>query len=218
MSRHPLPLLAALTALLLSSPLSAQDYAGAVGYGGGGAWFGDFNRGSPSLALDAGWLATAQAEHWTMWDGRLGLRGTASFTQRPFDTPGDVRDINTWLFDASLLLRPLPVEAGRRVAPFLGVGGGMVSYGFGEGPPVLIEGTDAVYPGDTDRRASVVGSLGVDVFPGFSLLGTRLGIRAEVSDHVAVESPFRRAEGDTFGPVHNVRASVLLIGLVELLR
>lgn len=206
---------AALAALLAAGPAAAQDYTGSVGYGGGGIWFGDFNESGAPLALESGWLAAAHAEHY-VGSGRLGARLGAAFTQRPFTVAGDARDINTWLFDASLLLRPLPVSRRRGVVPFLSLGAGVVSYGFGDGRPVVFEGSDAVYPGDTDRRLTAVGGLGIDFVPGRSLWGTPLGLRLEAADHVALESPFRTAAGGTLGPVHNVRVTLGLIGLVDL--
>jgi opacity protein-like surface antigen len=207
---------AALLGALLAAPAArAQDYSGAVGYGGGGIWFGDFNEQGPSLALQSGWLATVHAEQY-LGRGRIGARLGAAFTQRPFDAAGLARDINTWLFDGSLLLRPLPLDRRRSVVPFLSVGAGVVSYGFGEGRPVVFEESGAVYPGDTDRRLTVVGGLGVDFVPRFSLWGTPLGVRLEAADHVALESPFQTPDGDPLGPVHNVRVTLGLIGLVEL--
>ncbi|HEX2190925.1 MAG TPA: hypothetical protein VHG51_18600 [Longimicrobiaceae bacterium] len=206
---------AALAALLAAGPLAAQDYAGAIGYGGGGVWFGDFNESGTPLAMDAGWLATASAEHY-MVSGRLGARLGAAFTNRPFTVSGDTRDINTWLFDASLLLRPLPARAGRSVVPFLSLGAGVASYGFGDGRRVVFEGSNAVYPGDTDRQLTVGGGLGIDFIPGRSFWGTPLGIRLEAADHVALESPFQTPGGDALGPVHNVRVTLGLIGLVDL--
>lgn len=207
---------AALLGALLAAPAArAQDYSGTVGYGGGGIWFGDFNDQGPPLALRSGWLAAVHAEQY-LGRGRIGARLGAAFTQRPFDAAGLARDINTWLFDASLLLRPLPVDRRRTVVPFLSLGGGVVSYGFGEGRPVVFEESGAVYPGDTDRRLTVVGGLGVDVVPRLSLFGTPLGVRLETADHVALESPFRTPDGDALGPVHNVRVTLGLVGLVEL--
>ncbi len=60
------------------------------------------------------------------------------------------------------------------------------------------------------------GGLGVDVVPSLRLWGTRLGVRLEAADHVALESPFETPDGDALGPVHNVRVTLGLIGLVEL--
>jgi hypothetical protein len=41
-------------------------------------------------------------------------------------------------------------------------------------------------------------------------------VRLEAADHVALESPFETPDGDPLGPVHNVRVTLGLIGLVEL--
>jgi hypothetical protein len=205
----------AVAGLLAAAPLGAQGYSGVVGYGGGAAWFGDFTESGPALALDDGWLAHAQGEYF-MAGGRLGARLGAAFTQRPFQAPDRARDINTWMFDAAATLRPLPLRRGSAVSPFLAAGVGVISYGFGEGTPVEFEGADAVYPGDTRRQLTAVGGVGLDLVPRFSLFDTPLGLRLEVADHVALESPFESLDGEAHGPVHNVRVTIGLIGLVEL--
>lgn len=207
----------AVAGLLAASPLGAQAYDGAIGYGGGGVWFGEFNEGGTSLALDDGWLASLQGEYY-VWGGRSGLRLGAAFTQRPFQAPDGARDINTWLFDASVLFRPLPARPDRAgISPYLAVGGGLVNYDFGEGLPLTFPDAEAVYPGDNEMKWAAVGAVGIDLVPRLRFLDTPLGIRLEVADHVVIDSPFESFDGESFGPVHNVRVTLGLIGLVELL-
>jgi hypothetical protein len=197
----------------------AQSHTASVGYGGGGIYFGSFNEGSGSdLVLDPGWLATAQVDWWP-GSRRIGGRASGAFTQRPLATSGDVRSINTWLFSGDLMLRLLPATEARRVSPFLSVGAGVVSYGLGDGDALDLPAENAIYPGDTDRRFAAAAGLGFDVMPrGLSWFGTPVGLRLEVADHLVLESPFIDPEGGHYGPVHNIRASLGLLGLVELLR
>jgi hypothetical protein len=203
---------AALLCLLAAAPARAQDHDGSIGYGGGGIWFGDFDdRGT--LALDPGWLVDAHAERWYL--SRLGVRVHGAFTQRPLQTPQDTREIRTWLLDAGVVLRLLPARPGRAVAPFLSLGGGVVSYELGRGTRLAIE-EDLVYPGDTNRQLAGVAGLGIDFLPRWSLLDTRLGVRLEVADHVVLKSPFESAAGESFGPIHNLRLTLSLLGLVDL--
>ena len=202
----------ALVALAAAPATSAQDFDGTIGYGGGGIWFGALDEGG-RFALDAGWLTDAHVERW--YGGRLGLRAHAAFTQRPLQLPGDTRDVNTWLIDGSALLHLLPPRADRAVAPFVSTGVGVVSYGLGEGRRVVIA-DDMVYPGDSDRQIAGIVGLGIDFLPGWNWWGNRVGLRLEAADHMATRSPFETAGGETFGPVHNRRLTLSLIGLVDL--
>src|SRR5688500_16220826 len=80
------PALAAL--LLLAGPARAQDHAGAIGYGAGGAWFSPFNRGSgaSSLGLASGWIVTGHVDRWaSAAAGRFGGRLSGSYSSRPLD-------------------------------------------------------------------------------------------------------------------------------------
>jgi hypothetical protein len=209
-----------IVAALAATPALAQDFDGSVGYGGGGIWFSDFNAGSPGipLALEAGWVAAGHIEHW-IDRGRFGGRVNGAFSRRPLDTAGESRGIHTWIVGGDLLLRLFSASPGRSVAPFIGAGAGMVSYGLGSGGAVILSPEQARYPGDTDRQFSVSGAFGIDVLPSFTILGTPSGIRIEVIDHVALKSPFTPIDsGAAFDPVHNVRVSIGLLGLVQLLQ
>lgn len=205
--------MAALALMVLAPVAGAQDFNGTIGYGGGGVWFGDFD-GKGSLALEAGWLADVHAERW--YSNRLGVRAHAAFTRRPLEMPGDTRDINTWMIDGGALLHLLTPRPDRSVAPFVSAGAGVVSYGLGEGPKVTIS-DDVVYSGDDDRQFTAVAGIGVDLLPEWRWLDTRVGVRLEVADHVVFESPFEPRGGGSFGPIHNVRFTLSLLGLVDLL-
>ncbi len=209
--------LAAVVTAICAAPVAAQDYDGTIGYGGGGIMFTDFNAGGPgeSFGLGSGWVATAHIDHWVD-RGRLGGRINAAFTRRPTDVLGDSRNIHTWIVGGDLLLRLLPSSPNRTVVPFIAGGAGMVSYGLGAGNPVNLD--NARYPGNSDRKLAVSAGIGFDIVPRFTIFGTPSGFRLEVIDHMALESPFEPIGGGDFDPVHNVRASLSLIGLVDLLR
>ncbi len=206
---------AAVLVALGVAPALAQDHNLTGGYGGGGISFGALNPGAggTELTMDAGWLVTVFGEHW-MGARRVGVRVHGGFTQRPLQVPEQTRDIATWMVDGTLLLRPLPAIEGRTVAPFLSLGGGIISYGLGTGGEIAYPDANAVYGGDDEVQPTVVGGVGIDVLPrGVSLFGTPLGLRLEVADHVTLRSPFRDLEGGTLGPIHNIRFTAALLGL-----
>jgi hypothetical protein len=203
-------------AILTATPLLAQDHTTAAGYGAGFIRPGALNPGTAGaeLALDAGWVATAFGETWHVAGGHVGARINGAFTQRPLQVGDDVRDINTWMLDASVIARVLAPDEGNVVNPFLGVGGGLVSYGLGQGAELSFPEAEVTYPGNDQVRWALVGGVGLDITPaGFRLGSTPLGIRLEVADHVVLRSPFRGPEGERLGPIHNFRAGVSLIGL-----
>jgi len=206
-------LVAAGLLLAAATPAGAQDYAGSIGYGGGGIWFGDLDEGG-TLALEAGWLADGHIECW--YGGHLALRAHAAFTQRPLRLPESSRTINTWLVDGGLLLHLLPAREGRSFAPFVSVGAGVVNYGLGRGRELAL-GEELVYPGDEDRQLAGTAGVGVDLLPAWTWFNTHIGLRLEAADHLVLHSPFRSAAGEEFGPVHNVRLTLSLLGLVDLL-
>ncbi|CAN5347428.1 hypothetical protein BH20GEM2_BH20GEM2_13350 [soil metagenome] len=47
-----------------------------------------------------------------------------------------------------------------------------------------------------------------------SILGTPLGFRLEVADHVVLDSPFQALDGGDVGPIHNVRFTLSVLGLI----
>jgi len=200
-----------------AAPAAAQDHTTAAGYGGGFVTFGALNPGAAGaeLMMDAGWVVTAFGETWHSARGRVGARLNGAFTQRPLQVAGEAREINTWMADASLMLRLLPPRAGSGVAPFLSAGGGLIHYGLGTGAPVTYAEQGVVYRGDDQLQWTAVGGVGIDVVPGgFRLGGTPLGLRIEVADHVTLRSPFRGLEDDAnLGPIHNIRFGASLIGL-----
>jgi hypothetical protein len=198
-------------------PLASQDHTTAAGYGLGLINPGRLNPGVGQLPLkmDEGWALTAFGETWHAAEGRMGLRLAAAFTQRPLSIGGELRDVNTWFADASVILRLLPPTAGRAVAPFVSVGGGLAQYGLGTGPPLIYQEEGVVYPGEQRLQGTAVVGAGLDIVPGgFRIAGAPLGLRLDVADHVLLRSPFRGLEGDAgLGPIHNLRFGVSLIGL-----
>jgi hypothetical protein len=126
----------------------------------------------------------------------------------------EVRDINTWMLDASVIARLLPPAEDNVVNPFLSAGGGLVSYGLGRGGQIFFPEAGVSYPGNDQVRWAVVGGAGLDITPaGFRVGSTPLGIRLEVADHVVLRSPFRGMDDERLGPIHNIRGGISLIGL-----
>jgi hypothetical protein len=203
---------------MAAAPVLAQDHSTAAGYGGGFVNFGALNpdAGAEELLMDAGWIMTAFGETWHVAGGRMGARLNGAWTQRPLDLGGDdIRDINTWMLDASLLLRLLPPRPGGGVAPFLRAGGGLIHYGLGTGPPQFYTEQGVVYSGDDQMQWTAVFGGGIDIVPGgLRIGGTPLGLRVEVADHVVFRSPFRGIDDDArLGPIHNLRFGASLIGV-----
>jgi hypothetical protein len=202
--------------VLAASPSLAQDHTTAAGYGIGFIRPGALNPGAPGaeLALDAGWVATAFGETWHVADGRMGARLNGAFTQRPLQVGEEARDINTWMLDASVIVRLLPPAEENVVNPFLSAGGGLVRYGLGRGAQLFLPEAGVTYAGDDEVQWALVGGAGLDITPpGFRLGAAPLGIRLEVANHVVLRSPFRGADDERLGPIHNIRAGISLIGL-----
>jgi hypothetical protein len=145
-------------------PLASQDHTTAAGYGLGLINPGRLNPGVGQLPLkmDEGWALTAFGETWHAAEGRMGLRLAAAFTQRPLSIGGELRDVNTWFADASVILRLLPPTAGRAVAPFVSVGGGLAQYGLGTGPPLIYQEEGVVYPGEQRLQGTAVVGAGLE--------------------------------------------------------
>lgn len=191
-------------------------YSFATGYGGGYMNFGTLNPGAAGteIGLQPGWVVHIFGEGPALGD-HVGVRVLGAFSQRPFDFADDARSINTWLLDAGIVLRPVPLAEGRAASPFVVAGLGLVTHGFGrEGRTVIIPDADARYSGDDQTRFQLSIGGGIDVVPAnFSLAGTQLGIRLDVADHIALRSQFTALDGERFGPVHNIRAGISLVGL-----
>lgn len=218
---------ATLVLLCAATPALAQDHRHAAGFNAGGIYFTPFNP-SPTgleggsaadLALDPSWTVGLQAERW--WgSGRVGGRINGALGQSPFSAPDrPTRDIGYWLADAALLLRFLPAEPGRSVAPFISAGAGVVKYRLGSGEPVQFPGAGAVFHGDDRVLFAVTGGLGFDIRTPLSWDGEPIFVRLEGTDHVALESPFREPDtGDRYGVVHNARVTLGLFTGFGLLR
>jgi hypothetical protein len=203
--------------LATAGPVGAQHFNVVGGYGAGMINFGAFNPDAgeaTELTLDPGLVFTVFGESLSA-GGRAGLRLNGAFSQRPLEFAGDARNINTWLVDASVVLRPLPLAEGRLISPFVSAGGGVISYSLGRtGRPVVVSEANVVYPGNNERQWMLVGGAGIDVLFGDArLFGTPLGLRLEVANHVTLRSPFETFEGERLGPIHNLRFGASLIGV-----
>jgi hypothetical protein len=209
-------LLGLLLLLWAAAPAAAQRYDVLGGYGVGTMRFGAFNPGvdAAELALQPGLVVNLFGEGYS-GRGHVGGRLNVAFSQRPLVFADESRDISTWIVDAGLVLRPLPLSEAGALSPFVTVGGGFISYGLGRtGRPVVIGDAEVRYPGDDEGQWMGMFGAGVDVTPpGLRLGGTPLGVRLEVADHVALRSPFETLEGARLGSIHNVRFGVSLVGL-----
>lgn len=163
----------ALTIALAAAPVplaAQQDYAWAAGFYGGGMWFSSLNDGGgtgSALELDPGWVVGVQGEHWfSTFNGHVGMRVNSEFTQRPLPLAEETRDIGVWMLDAELMLRLLPPTALNRFNVFLSVGGGVVDYRLGDGPPRSFVDANAMYAGDETPRWAAVGGFGIDIITG----------------------------------------------------
>jgi hypothetical protein len=205
-------LLLAIAVVGASSPVAAQDYEWAAGYNVGGVWFSALNDGGgggTELGLDAGWIVGLQFERW-LGSGRLGMRVNGAITERPLTLPGQNRDIGVWVADADFMLRLMPADPERTFNMFVSAGGGMVRYKLGRGDFINIGDANASYPGDDDPEWAIAAGLGMDFLTSWRWDEQPIGIRFEVVDHYALESPFTPISGGDFSPIHNVR---FVIGL-----
>jgi hypothetical protein len=202
--------------LAVAAPAAAQRYDTAAGYGVGAITFGAFNpgTGAADLALQSGWVANLFGEGYTA-GGHLGVRLNGAYTQRPLAVAGTTRNINTWMVDAGVVARPLPLSPTGAISPFITAGGGFINYGLGRsGRPVIIGEANVVYPGDDERQWTAVAGGGIDIVPrGFRFSDTQIGLRLEVADHMTIRSPFETVEGRRLGSIHNYRFGVSLVGL-----
>ena len=211
------PLAALTLAIALPTAVAGQDHRNAAGFNAGGVYFTQLNPSPGSidggaardLTLDPSWVIGLQFEQW-YGSGRIGARLNGALTQSGLEVPGrSPRDIGFWLADAAVLLRLLPAESGRGVAPFVSAGAGLVKYKLGDGDVLQYTPSAAVFDGDDRPRFAVTGGLGFDIRTGMNWDGEPIYVRLEGTDHVALNSPLRElAGGDRYGLVHNVRVTL----------
>lgn len=187
------PALLSLALLALATAADAQSNRAGLTLMGGGSIHGDMTPGLTPTIFEPGWIAGLQAESW-FGGGRAGVRLNGLFTQRMLD---DGRgDYNVYMADVDLLVRVLPVRAGRALAPYLALGAGASRYDAVASWPVFAGG---VYGSDPVHRAHVLAGLGIDV------LSTRgAGLRLEVADQIVLPSVGRSPESSGVPTVHNL--------------
>jgi cell division septation protein DedD len=187
-----------LAAALVSAPAGAQTYRTALGVTGGWSTAGDLTPGLGfETVFEDGWTAGAQLETWV---ARVGMRVNASYAAR--ETEGSDRPFRIAAADIGVMVRPLPVQPDRVIAPFIAVGAGPVLYmADGDGEPV----GDGSYGDDPVLRFMVAPSAGVDL-----LTGSTVGLRVEVVDQIVFPSIGESPESEGVPRVHNpgVRAAV----------
>ncbi|HEX6938144.1 MAG TPA: hypothetical protein VF158_01940 [Longimicrobiales bacterium] len=145
-------------------------------------------------------------------------------------------DVNVWLLDGDLMIRILRPGRDRVWAPFVSLGAGVVIYNPAGRAPVIIPPANAAIgdfefvgvdldddgdiddfdletgDGNSETKFATAFGLGTDILPGWSLGNFGIGIRLEVADHIAWDSPADPLfGGDDFDPVHNVRFTAGLL-------
>jgi hypothetical protein len=218
MSRNLLhiPIVTAVALLAAAGHAAPQDFRTAIGYGGGAVAITPLNAGGQAtqeLRFEPGWIVAAHLEH-RFGSGWLGLRAQGAYTQRPLAIADSTLGINIWFADAEFVLRPFGAGSARGVSPFVSLGGGLIKYGLGRGSAVDIAEANARYDGASEHRWAAVLGLGLDVGPVLEIQETPLGLRLEVGDHIALDSPFEPISGPRFSPVHNLRVTLSVVSLV----
>ncbi|HEX7090414.1 MAG TPA: hypothetical protein VF192_09765 [Longimicrobiales bacterium] len=211
-----IPIVTAVALLAAVGEAASQDFRTAIGYGGGAVAITPLNaggQGSEELRFEPGWIIAAHIEH-RFGNGWLGLRAQGAYTQRPLAIADSTLAINVWFADAEFVLRPFGAGSARGVSPFVSLGAGLIKYGFGRGRPVEIVQANARYDGASEHRWAAVLGLGLDMGPVLEIQETPLGLRLEVGDHIALDSPFEPISGPRFSPVHNMRATLSVVSLV----
>lgn len=165
-------------------------------------------------------------------DGGEAFEETSLFATR-FGRDFETGAVNTWLGDIDLMIRFAAPERDRVWAPFLSVGAGVAHYDpAGDAGFVFpsanarfgFDGTDddGVDDGDGNAETQFAGVVGIgtDFLPGWRLGGMSLGLRLELADHIAFDSPadpilametdpfFEEDEESDFDAVHNVRLTL----------
>ena len=143
----------------------------------------------------------------------------------------DGGSVNVWLIDGDVMIRILRPERDRRFAPFVSLGAGVVIYNPAGDGTLVFPGANAVWGdvadidiiddeivlitddnGNSETKFAGVIGLGTDFFPGWNLGNIGLGLRLELADHIAFDSPvdplFNDGDDDDFDPVHNVRLTL----------
>lgn len=197
---------AGLVAAFVAGPAAAQQKA--FGFGVHGAYFqsGDLAQsGEADLDLDNRGAIGGGLEWWFGGSRRVGLRADATYTESPFQlewdnpddlTPGsdDVQTeldqfgtVDTWMANASLMIRLLEPTVDRRFAPFISVGGGFVRWDT-ENETVddlRLEEVDAQIYREAQSEGAIFGSIGTDVF-----LTENVALRLEAKDYYNPSSPY----------------------------
>ncbi|HEX7120206.1 MAG TPA: hypothetical protein VF212_15535 [Longimicrobiales bacterium] len=146
-------------------------------------------------------------------------------------------DVNVWLLDGDLMIRILRPERDRVWAPFVSLGAGVVIYNPAGSGTIIIPPANAAFgdfefvgidvdddgdfddfdletdeEGNSETQFATAFGLGTDILPGWNLGNFGIGIRLEVADHIAWDSPAEPLFGDEdFDPVHNVRFTAGLL-------
>jgi hypothetical protein len=223
MKTVPKSLIAAgLFAAFIAAPAAAQQKA--VGLGVHGAWFQSgalAENSGTELNLDNK-AAIGGGLEWWFGSRRVGLRADMTHTDAPFqiefdndanpdaDAAQDELDefgtVDTWFYNASLMIRLLAAEQDRRFAPFISLGGGFITWDTEneEVEDLRLEEVDAQIYRERQSEGAVFGSIGTDIF-----FTPSVALRLEAKDYFNLDSPYLmlstlNGERDHHGGTHNI--------------
>jgi hypothetical protein len=204
-----------LLALGLAAPDAgeAQVHRYAAGFTVGGAHVTELNSEAPGDALllkpGAGAVFGLHADRWYGSTGRIGLRYQAAYQQPTFAWEPGERRISALSGDVSGVLRPIAPGPDTRALPYLAVGAGGIWYDLGTGDSTFFNDASALHDGGSRVLPVALLAVGVDVDIPWDWQGAPVRVRAEVADHVSLDSPIRRlSDGSRYGAVHHIRFSV----------
>ncbi len=188
----------------------AQAYQSSAGWNAGVLFSTGLNdgaatgQGSVELKPDPTWLASLHYDRW-FGGGNVGIRARGGFSMPTLPwTQGD-REIQVYMADIGLLLRPIVPEGGQSFLPFVGGGVGFIRWGLGDGPITTYEPAGATYPGEEGFDLVATASLGFDIVTPWNWGEGPMIVRIEGRDHVQFSSPFEPAgsASSEFGTIHN---------------
>ncbi|CAN5783430.1 hypothetical protein BH23GEM11_BH23GEM11_08630 [soil metagenome] len=199
--------------LVVPEAAEAQFHRYAAGFTAGGSHVTVLNPDAPgnALALEpgAGAMFGLHADRWYGSTGRLGLRYQAAYQQPTFDWQPGERRISALSGDVSAMLRPIAPGADNRVLPYLTAGAGGMWYDLGTGDSTSFNQAAAFHDGGSRLIPVVLLAAGLDVGIPWHWGSSPVWVRAEIADHVALNSPIRKlSDRARYGAVHHYRFSV----------
>jgi hypothetical protein len=209
---------AACAMLTVTSDAAAQAYNASAGWGGGYVQYAPFIDSGDDSPVDIGfggtWTAVAQAEGWK--GNRLGLRLGGFYSHGTVTLPARNHRADAYGVETAALLRIIPPRENGSASAYLIGGGGVIWFGLGQGDDVLIEDSNVIYSPDEARQYMALGGGGIEVLTGIRVADGRIGVRLEGVDQMVLGRPFRPADGEDSGMMHNIRFTLTLFTGIDL--